>query len=156
MFNFPRSARSVSGGSVIATMADLTKVRARALVNETDIGAVAAGQPATVTVDAFPDRVFRGIVEKIEPSATVQQNVTMFPVLISLDNSDGLLRPGMNGEVNVRTNERDAVLAIPNDAIRSTREWEQSARALGLNPDSVRAKVMPGGGRGGARRAVHS
>ena len=132
---------SVSGGSVIATMADLTKVRARALVNETDIGAVAAGQPATVTVDAFPDRVFRGIVEKIEPSATVQQNVTMFPVLISLDNSDGLLRPGMNGEVAVLTDERLGVIAVPNDAIRSPREATVAAGLLGLNPDSVRAAI---------------
>ncbi len=143
---------SVSGGSVIATMADLTKVRARALVNETDIGAVAAGQPATVTVDAFPDRVFRGIVEKIEPSATVQQNVTMFPVLISLDNSDGLLRPGMNGEVAVLTDERLGVIAVPNDAIRSPREAAVAAGLLGLNPDSVRAKLRgPGGGNGGGR-----
>lgn len=143
---------SVSGGTVIATMADLTKVRARALVNETDIGAVAAGQPATVTVDAFPDRVFRGIVEKIEPSATVQQNVTMFPVLISLDNSDGSLRPGMNGEVAVLTDERLGVIAVPNDAIRSPREATVAAGLLGLNPDSVRAQLRgPGGGNGGGR-----
>ncbi len=140
--------QSVSGGSVIATMADLTKVRARALVNETDIGAVAAGQPATVTVDAFPDRQFRGIVEKIEPSATVQQNVTMFPVLISLDNSDGLLRPGMNGEVAVLTDERLGVIAVPNDAIRSPREATVAAGLLGLNPDSVRAQMRGGAGAG--------
>jgi HlyD family secretion protein len=143
----------VSGGSVIATMADLTKVRARALVNETDIGQVAPGQTASVTIDAFPDRPFQGIVEKIEPSATVQQNVTMFPVLISLNNSEGLLRPGMNGEVAVLTDEREDALAIPNDAIRSTREARQAATILGMNPDSVAAKVSGGGagGRGGGR-----
>lgn len=140
---------SVSGGTVIATMADLTKVRARALVAETEIGQLRVGQDAVVLVDAFPNRAFNGVVEKIEPQAVVQQNVTMFPVLVSLDNSEGLLRPGMNGEVSVRTNERDQVIAVPNDAIRSPREWEQSARALGLNPDSVRAVAMPGG-RGGA------
>jgi HlyD family secretion protein len=140
----------VSSGTVIATMADLSKVRARTLVSETEIGQITVGQNAVVTVDAFPERAFNGQVEKIEPSAVVQQNVTMFPVLISLDNSEGLLRPGMNGEVNVRTDERGAVLSIPNDAIRNVREWEISARALKLDPDSVRAKVMPqGGGRGG-------
>ncbi|HVZ48366.1 MAG TPA: efflux RND transporter periplasmic adaptor subunit [Gemmatimonadaceae bacterium] len=141
---------SVSGGTVIATMADLTQVRARALVAETEIGQLQVGQDAVVTVDAYPDRAFNGTVEKIEPQAVVQQNVTMFPVLISLNNAEGLLRPGMNGEVNVRTNERDQVLSVRNDAIRSPREWEQSARALGLNPDSVRAIAMPtGNGRGG-------
>ena len=139
-----------SAGTVIATMADLSKVRARALVSETEIGAVQVGQDAVVLVDAYPERAFNGRVEKIEPSAVVQQNVTMFPVLISLDNTDGLLRPGMNGEVSARTNERQQVISVPNDAIRSTREYADAALALGLNPDSVRAKVMPsGGGRGG-------
>jgi HlyD family secretion protein len=141
---------SVNGGSVIATMADLSKVRSRALVNETDIGAVQPGQQATVTVDAYPDRPFRGRVEKIEPQATVQQNVTMFPVLISLDNSEGLLRPGMNGEVKVRTDERIGVIAVPNDAIRSVREARQAAGLLGLNPDTVAAQLkLNGGGWGG-------
>ena len=80
-------------------MADLGRVRVRALFNETDIGQVRPGQTASVTVDAFPDRRFQGVVEKIEPSATIQQNVTMFPVLVTLDNSESLLKPGMNGEV---------------------------------------------------------
>jgi HlyD family secretion protein len=136
---------SVNGGSVIATMADLSKVRSRALVNETDIGAVQPGQQATVTVDAYPDRPFRGKVEKIEPQATVQQNVTMFPVLISLDNSEGLLKPGMNGEVKVRTDERIGVIAVPNDAIRSVREARQAAGLLGLNPDTVAAQLKASG-----------
>lgn len=143
---------SVSGGTVIVTMADLTKVRARALVNETDIGMVQAGQQSQVTVDAFPDRPFRGVVEKIEPQATVQQNVTMFPVLVSLDNSDGRLRPGMNGEVQILTDERLGAIAVPNDAIRSTREARQAAALLGLSPDSVQAQLRAamGGGAGGA------
>ena len=141
----------VSAGTVIATMADLSKIRARTLVSETEIGQVRIGQNAVVLVDAFPDRAFNGTVEKVEPSAVVQQNVTMFPVLISLDNADGLLRPGMNGEVSVRTDERTQVITVPNDAIRSTREYADAALALGLNPDSVRAKAMPSGaGRGGA------
>ncbi len=140
----------VSSGTIIATMADLTKVRARALVAETEIGKVLTGQDAVVLVDAFPERSFNGSVEKIEPQAVVQQNVTMFPVLISLDNSEGLLRPGMNGEVSVRTDEREQVIAVPNDAIRSPREWEVAAKALKLDPDSVRLVAMPsGGGRAG-------
>ena len=142
--------QSVSGGSVIATMADLSKVRARALVNETDIGSVRSGQPVNVTVDAFPDHPFAGVIEKIEPQATVQQNVTMFPVRVSLDNSEGLLKPGMNGEVSILTDMRSAVIAVPNDAIRSVREAAQAAALLGMNPDSVTAQLGAGrpGGRG--------
>ena len=148
---------AVGGGTTIVKMADLTRVRARALVNETDIGSVRAGLEATVIVDAFPDRPFRGTVEKIEPQAIVQQNVTMFPVLVTLDNQEGLLMPGMNGEVSIVSERRDEVIAVSNDAVRSVREAAQAAGALGLNPDSVQAQLRAGmgggfgGGAGGGR-----
>ncbi len=132
----------VGGGTTLLKMADLTKVRMRALFNETDIGSVSAGQQATVTVDAFPDRPFRGTVEKIEPQAVVQQSVTMFPVLISLDNREGLLKPGMNGEAAVLVDRRENVLAVPNDAVRTAREAPMMAGALGLSTDSVSAAIQ--------------
>lgn len=146
---------AVGGGTTIVKMADLTKVRARAMVNETDIGRVTPGQEATVVVDAFPDRTFRGTIEKIEPQAVVQQNVTMFPVLVSLENREGLLLPGMNGEVSIISDRRENVVAVPNEAIRSMREAAQAATILGLNPDSVTAQIRAaagaafGGGMGG-------
>jgi len=141
---------SVSGGTVIATMADLTKVRSRALVAETDIGMVKPGQDVNVTIDAFPDHPFLGKVDHIEPQATVQQNVTMFATLVSLNNSEGLLHPGMNGEVSIIADTRLDAIAVPNDAIRSPREAAQAAVLLGLNPDSVKAQMRgPGGGGGG-------
>jgi HlyD family secretion protein len=132
---------TAGGGTTILKMADLTKIRVRTLVNETDIGNVRAGLPATVTVDAFPDRPFTGIVEKIEPQATIQQSVTMFPVLVSIDNTTGLLMPGMNGEVSIETQRRDNALAVSNDAVRSPNEASSVATLLGLNPDSVRAQL---------------
>ena len=135
------ATNSANGGTTLLTMADLGRVRVRALFNETDIGQVRAGQVATVTVDAFPDRRFQGMVEKIEPSATVQQNVTMFPVLVTLDNAEGLLRPGMNGEVAVLVDQVNDVLALPNDAIKNVREAAATGQMLGLNPDSVQAEV---------------
>ncbi len=148
------ATNSASGGTILLKMADLTRVRVRALFNETDIGAVVPGQPATVTVDAFPDRPFGGIVEKIEPTAVVQSSVTMFPVLVTLDNREGLLKPGMNGEVTVLVERREDVLSIPNDAVRQTREAAATARLVGLDPDSVVAAVqeqmraLGGGGTG--------
>jgi HlyD family secretion protein len=137
------------GGTTLLKMADLSKVRVRALVNETDIGSVRAGLPATVIVDAYPERPFRGTVEKIEPQAVVQQSVTMFPVLVSIANEEGLLKPGMNGEVSVLINRRDQVLSVPNDAVRSVREAATAAAALGLDPEAVMAQLrtaMNGGG----------
>ena len=132
---------TAGGGTTILRMADLTKIRVRALVNETDIGKVRPGLPTTVTVDAYPDRPFMGTVEKIEPQATIQQSVTMFPVLISIDNVGGLLMPGMNGEVSIETERRDNTLAVSNDAVRSPQEAASVASMLGLNPDSVRAQL---------------
>ncbi len=146
------------GGTTILKMADLTKVRVRTLVNETDIGKVRPGLTATVTVDAYPDRPFRGTVEKIEPQATIQQSVTMFPVLVSIDNVSGLLMPGMNGEVSIETERRDNVIAVSNDAVRSPNEVASVATLLGLNPDSVRAvlasqRTSGGGASDGAQGA---
>jgi HlyD family secretion protein len=132
---------SATGGTTLLTMADLGHVRVRALFNETDIGQVRPGQTASVTVDAFPDRRFQGVVEKIEPSATIQQNVTMFPVLVTLDNSESLLKPGMNGEVAVLVDQVNDVLAVPNDAVKNVREAAATGQMLGLNPDSVTAEV---------------
>ena len=139
------------GGTTLLKMADLGRVRIRALFNETDIGQVKPGQVATVTVDAFPDRRFIGAVEKIEPQAVVQQNVTMFPVLVTLENAEGLLKPGMNGETSVLVDQRVGVLAVPNDAVRNVREAAATAPILGLDPDSVRAQmaVLQAAQRGG-------
>ena len=144
------------GGTLLLKMADLSQVRVRALVNETDIGNIQPGQQATVTVDAYPDRPFRGSVEKIEPQAVIQQNVTMFPVLVAVSNREGLLMPGMNGEVSVLVERRDNVVSVPNDAVRPPRDIAPAAAALGLNPDSVRRQVQAqftsgmGGGATGA------
>lgn len=130
------------GGTLLLKMADLSQVRVRALVNETDIGNIQPGQQATVTVDAYPDRPFRGSVEKIEPQAVVLQNVTMFPVLVAVSNREGLLMPGMNGEVSVLVERRENVVSVPNDAVRPPRDIDAAAAALGLNADSVRRQVQ--------------
>jgi len=149
------------GGTTLIKMADLTRVRMRAQFNETDIGQIRSGQSAVVIVDAYPDRRFSGLVEKIEPQAVVQQGVTMFPVLVSLSNLDGALKPGMNGEVQVQIDQRLGVLAVPNDAVKNVREAVTTAPLLGLDPDSVQAQVraqfgggrMGGGANGGQRGA---
>jgi HlyD family secretion protein len=140
------------GGSTIVTVADLSRVRMRALVNETDVGNVHAGMPVTVTVDAFPNRRFAGVVERVEPQATVESSVTMFPVLVSLQNVDEALLPGMNGEVTIVTQQRHNVLAVPNDAIRGMRDLPLAAAALGLNPDSAMAAARASRTTGAARQ----
>ncbi|OGT93200.1 MAG: hypothetical protein A2083_01835, partial [Gemmatimonadetes bacterium GWC2_71_9] len=131
------ATREVSGGTVLLRMADLNEVQVRTLVDETDIGKIQPGMRAAITVDAYPNRPFEGSVLKIEPQSQTTQNVTMFPVLIRIANEQGLLRPGMNAEVEVHIGQRQAVLAIPNAALRTTRDVASAAQVLGLNPQDV-------------------
>lgn len=135
------ATREVGGGTVLLQMANLDTVQVRALVDETDIGKVEPGMEVTIAVDAYQTRPFRGHVLKIEPQATVTQNVTMFPVLIRIPNGDGLLKPGMNSEVEVHVGSRQGVLAIPNAALRTDRDVASAAEVLGLDPAAVADEV---------------
>lgn len=155
---------NVSGGTTLVKMADLSIVQARALVDETDIGRVRPGQPAQVTVEAYPGRTFRGSVAKIEPQAVIEQNVTMFPVLVRLENPERLLKPGMNSEVSIEIADRQDVVAVPNQAVVGMREAASAGTALGLEEDAVRAQLAKmreerrggGGPSGGAAPAGDS
>ena len=144
--------RDVGGGSVLLKMADLNLVQVRTLVDETDIGKIQVGQLATVTVDAYPARPFQGSVLKIEPQAQTEQNVTMFPVLVRIDNRGGLLRPGMNAEVEVHVGQQQDVLAVPNAVLRTPRDVASAAQVLGLDPQAVQTALAGAGQRGGAAR----
>jgi len=139
--------RDVGGGTVLFRMANLDTMQVRALVDETDIGKVQAGPIATVRVDAYTNRTFRGRVLKIEPQAIVQQNVTMFPVLVGIENVEHLLHPGMNGEVELDAGRRSNVITIPNAALRTQRDVASAAQVLGLDPDAVQTQLAGGGGR---------
>ena len=131
------ATQNVSGGTTLFIMANLDDMRVRTLVDETDVGQLTAGMGATVTVEAFPDRTFQGAIEKIEPQAVVQQNVTMFPVIVLLDNRAGLLKPGMNAEVEVLVDERLATLTVPNNAVVQPQELAPAAEVLGMDPQAV-------------------
>jgi len=155
------ASQNVSGGSVLFIMAELDQMQVRTLVDETDMGDLRAGMEATVTVEAYPDRVFEGVVEKIEPQAVVQQNVTMFPVIVQLDNASGLLKPGMNAEVEVLINEATDVLLVPNNAIVNTSDVGPAAMVLGLDIETMdlsefQSASRPAGGRAGGVQPVMS
>ena len=126
-----------SGGTLLLKMADLSRVQVRMLVNEIDIGKMKPGVSATVNVAAYANRPFQGEVIKVEPQATTVQNVTMFPVLIDLENREGLLRPGMNADVDVVVADRNQVLAIPNAALRTQGDVYSGASVLGYTMEDV-------------------
>jgi len=134
--------RDVGGGTVILKMANLDTVQVEALVDETDVGKVQSGMPVTITVDAFPNRPFDGTVLKIEPQAQVNQNVTMFPVIVNILNPNHQLKPGMNSEVEIHVGDRRNVLAVPNAALRTPRDVASAAQVLGLDLQTVQQQLV--------------
>jgi HlyD family secretion protein len=135
-----------SGGTMLMQMADLSAVQIRSLVDETDIGKIRAGMPASVTVAAYPNQPFPGEVLKIEPQAVLEQNVTMFAVLISIQNPDGLLMPGMNAEVEVSIARSENAMTIPVMALRTSRDLTSTAGILGRSEDDIRNALAESGG----------
>lgn len=133
--------RDVGGGTVIFTMANLDTVQLQAMVDETDIGKMRPGLSALITVDAYPHRPFRGTVLKVEPSAQVRQNVTMFPVLVNIANPGHLLKPGMNAEIEVRVGERHDILAVPNPALRTEDDLSAAADWLGVDKKVLKRRL---------------
>ena len=146
--------KDVGGGTLLLTMANLDTVQIRTRVDETDIGKVRPGMAATITVDAYPNHPFSGHVLKIEPQATVEQNVTMFPALVRIANPGHLLMPGMNAEVEVHIGRREDVVAVPYAALRTRRDIASAARVLGLDPGSVEEELARAPAAGDSARAA--
>jgi HlyD family secretion protein len=133
--------QDVGGGTLLLKMADLSQVQVRVLVDETDIGKIAPGMPATVSVSAYPNQPFTGSVLKVEPQAVIEQNVTMFGVLVSIDNRQRLLKPGMNSEVTISVARRDDVLTLPVPALRTDRDLATTAGILGISEDGLASEL---------------
>ena len=131
----PTSA--VGGGTILMTMADLSKVRVRALVDEIDVGKVSIGQIVSIKVAAYRDREFFGTVTKVEPKAMIEQNVTTFPVLIDIDNNENLLLLGMNTDVVIEVLNRDVSVSAPTMSLRTRKDIYSAANILNLSKDSV-------------------
>ena len=135
------STQNVSGGSILLKMADLTTVQVRTLVDETDIGKIRPGMETRVTVAAYPNQPFDGQVLKIEPQAIVEQNVTMFAVLIRLENRGDLLKPGMNAEVEIQIASSESAAVVPTMALRAESDIPMAALMLGVSETELREQI---------------
>jgi HlyD family secretion protein len=111
-------AASLQAPELFKIAQDLRSIRIEAQVNEADVGAVAEGNPATFTVDAYPERRFTGRVSQVRLAATELQNVVTYTVIVEAENHDRRLFPGMTANVQIETATRDGVLRISNDALR--------------------------------------
>jgi len=104
---------------VLFTIAnDLAKMQITAAVAEADIGAVAVGQQVNFTVDAFPNRNFRGEITQVRNAPKNVNSVVTYDTIIQVDNRDLKLRPGMTANVSIVISKRDGVIRIPNAALR--------------------------------------
>ena len=124
-------------GSIIMTMADLSKVRVRALVDEIDVGKVKIGQKVSIKVAAYRDKEFIGTVSKIEPKAYIQQNVTTFPVLIDINNEENLLLIGMNTDVVIEILKKDVVLSVPTMSLRTRKDIYTATSVLNIDKEGI-------------------
>ncbi|MGH8060708.1 MAG: efflux RND transporter periplasmic adaptor subunit [Pseudoxanthomonas sp.] len=111
-------AASLQAPELFTIAEDLAKMKIELAVDEADIGQVKVGQGVSFTVDAFPDRQFRGTVEQVRLSATTTSNVVTYPVVVTVDNSDGTLLPGLTVNAEIEVSKRDGVLRISNAALR--------------------------------------
>ncbi|HZF02363.1 MAG TPA: efflux RND transporter periplasmic adaptor subunit [Methylomirabilota bacterium] len=111
-------AASFSAPTLFQIANDLTRMQIDASVAEADVGGVEEGQMVDFTVDAYPERTFRGAVRQVRNAPAMQNNVVTYDCVISVTNADYKLKPGMTATVSIIVAKREGVLKIPNSALR--------------------------------------
>ena len=111
-------AASLQAPTLFTIAKDLTQMQVDTNVSEADVGRVEVGQGAIFTVDAYPEKTFRGKVSEIRNAPITIQNVVTYDVVIQVDNKDLKLKPGMTANVSVQIEHKEGILKIPNAALR--------------------------------------
>lgn len=114
------SAIASGSGVALFEVADVSKMNATVDIDETDISQIRMNQSVNITVDAYPNEVFKGTVTKIAPQTTTTNNVTTIPVTVEISSTDSKLKPGMNATCDFITASKEDVLAVPNNALKGS------------------------------------
>jgi HlyD family secretion protein len=133
-------AASFQTPTLFSIAEDLTKMQVDTNVDESDIGRAVLAQTVTFTVDAWPEKTFRGEVAQVRNSPIVTQNVVTYNVVVRVDNRELFLKPGMTANVSIEVRKFSDVLKIPNAALRY--------RPASKGTDAESAGKRPGGGKG--------
>jgi HlyD family secretion protein len=113
----------VSSSTIVVSLADLSTLRVRAFVDETDISKVEIGQEVEATFDAFPGHTFLGQVLEVPLQGTLSQNVLTYEVPVSLEGTEGVaLKPGMTANLNIVVGRRENALLVPALAVQQGEE----------------------------------
>jgi HlyD family secretion protein len=145
---------SLSAPSLFLIAKDLKRLQLWASVNEADIGQIHADQSARFTVDAFPRKVFHGIVSQIRLNAVMTQNVVTYTVVVTTDNSSGQLLPYLTANVNFEVAHHEDVLKVPTAALR----WRPQPQQVVEDARDAFSKTThrrEGGGGAGGREGAH-
>ena len=141
---------------ILFTLAeDLQKMQLEADIDEADIGRVKVGQRASFTVDAYSGRDFSAVIQSIQFSPKTENGVVTYKAVLTVDNSDLSLRPGMTATAQIITQEINNALLVPNAALRFTPPVEAPKQSFSLSrifmprmPSSRgQPKTVPGGER---------
>jgi HlyD family secretion protein len=131
-------AASFNAPTIFEIAQDLTKMHVEAHIDEADVGLVKENQPATFTVDAYPNETFEGEVTQIRRSPNVVQNVVTYDVIVNVANDELKLLPGMTASVRILVDKRQEALKLPNGALRlrvsDLKLTKEELAAAGLTP----------------------
>ena len=140
-------AASLQSPEIFIIARNLAEMQVETSIDESDVGRIIEGQDATFTVDAFPGRIFKGKVKQIRKAPVNIQNVVTYTVLISADNPDLKLLPGMTANARIVVEEHEKALKIPNAALRFRMPIDKNAKpATATNKDSPKPPPRPAGG----------
>lgn len=145
-------AASFQAATLFTIAQDLTHLQADISVDEADIGDVREGQDVQFTVDAFPDRDFRGSVTQVRQQGVNTQGVVTYTVVVTADNSDHTLLPGMTANADIVIERQNNVLRVPNTALRfRPSDPDIAARGTALMGGSQRNGAGASGAGSGQR-----
>lgn len=143
-------AASLQAPEMFVIARNLADMQVETAIDEADVGRLSVGQEASFTVDAFPGKRFKGQVMQVRKAAQVVSNVVSYTVVISADNPDLILLPGMTANVRIVTAQKENVLKVANAALRFRPPGNDEKSALaGRQTSGAGSNSGMGRGRGG-------
>lgn len=124
---------------------DLTKMQIEVSVDEADISRIKLQQKVSFTVDAYPEQTFKGVISQIRSAPVVTQNVVTYVVVVTVENSDLKLKPGMTANVSIEVDRKDDVLKLPPAALRFKPKSDAADTRESKRPEMGAGTVKTGG-----------
>ncbi len=146
-------AASLQAPELFIIAQDLADMQVETAIDESDVGRITEGMTATFTVDAFPGKVFQSKVKQVRKAPINVQNVITYTVLLSAQNTDLKLLPGMTANTSIITEQKEKVLRISNAALRfkmpnteSAADNKSGARSAGAG-SAANSAAKPAGAK---------